>query len=521
MAESAGSIALLRGAFAGVARKSALNIRLTVLVCLVLIAGSFAAASALQMRLDRSHAIAQAAQFEAGRARDIAAVADAVLERFASAGRSFASGQLAVAPDGIRNIAIFDRRGVWQRVLRGSALDFPEFPVGWVAQAQYQRELSDSMMAFSYAGRIVVVLYDPTALVPKAMLEHAALLDPEGGTLEGTAISGDGFSAQGTHWPVIGETFLDTGSALSAWRGTLPLYLFVILGPAVAGACLAAIFAGEFEQAARATRAVKALKSIRPEERRLMVRLAEAERRAAEGVRSKSEFIAHMSHELRTPLNAVIGFAEIIERGFFGPTGHPKYVEYAHDIAQAGRSLHGKIGDILEYANVEAGRFPLRKEPVDLAALAIHCLSEHEGQAFARRISLEVGANSEARAWADPAAIRRILSILLANALQFAREGGRVRVDIRTEEGAAVLVLRDSGVGFSDREKERAGEAFARFDRAGRTTGAGLGLAIAMALARRMGGALKIGGYHGLGAVIELRLPLLAEPAGAPARQAG
>ena len=54
---------------------------------------------------------------------------------------------------------------------------------------------------------------------------------------------------------------------------------------------------------------IRALKSVRPVEARLMVRLANAERAAAEALRAKSEFIAHMSHELRTPLNAVIGFA--------------------------------------------------------------------------------------------------------------------------------------------------------------------------------------------------------------------
>ena len=75
--------------------------------------------------------------------------------------------------------------------------------------------------------------------------------------------------------------------------------------------------------------------------------------------RSKSEFIAHMSHELRTPLNAVIGFSEVIAQGLFGPPGHPKYSEYASDIAEAGRGLHAKIGDILEFANIEAGRYPL------------------------------------------------------------------------------------------------------------------------------------------------------------------
>ena len=69
-----------------------------------------------------------------------------------------------------------------------------------------------------------------------------------------------------------------------------------------------------------------------------------------------------MSHELRTPLNAVIGFSEVIAHGLFGPPGHPKYAEYASDIAEAGRGLHAQIGDILEFANIEAGRYPLEPQ---------------------------------------------------------------------------------------------------------------------------------------------------------------
>src|SRR6185312_11155600 len=145
------------------------------------------------------------------------------------------------------------------------------------------------------------------------------------------------------NWPVTVSVTPDDDGALAAWYGALPLYLFVILGPALVGAWLASVFVGEFERRRRA----EAIKS-RPAEAQLLVRLAQAEREAIEAQRSKAEFIAHMSHELRTPLNAVIGFSEIIEGQMFGPAGHAKYVEYARDIASAGRGLHGKIGDILE-----------------------------------------------------------------------------------------------------------------------------------------------------------------------------
>jgi two-component system cell cycle sensor histidine kinase PleC len=237
------------------------------------------------------------------------------------------------------------------------------------------------------------------------------------------------------------------------------------------------------------------------------VRLAEAERRAVEDNRAKTEFIAHMSHELRTPLNAIIGFSEVIERGFYGPAGHPKYIEYAHDINEAGRNLHTKIGDILEFANVEAGRYPINAERIDVCAIATECVNEHAGRAFSRRIALEIGFAQAEAAFADRLSVGRVLTSLITNALAYTPEGGLVRVDVREEEAAIVARVADNGAGFTRAEAQEAGKPFKRFDRPGAQTGGGLGLAIAMSLARRMGGAIRLDGVPGGGSVAELRLP--------------
>jgi signal transduction histidine kinase len=78
---------------------------------------------------------------------------------------------------------------------------------------------------------------------------------------------------------------------------------------------------------------------------------------------------------------------------------------------------------------------------------------------------------------------------------------------VRFEEGAGVACLRDNGMGFSPAERRKAGRAFQRFDRSGAVTGAGLGLAIAVELARRMGGAMRLASRPGGGSMMELRLP--------------
>jgi signal transduction histidine kinase len=505
----AGPFGAVSGIVSRAAGGAARNIRLTVLVCVVLICGSFAGATLLQMRLDRAHALAQAQYFETRRAHDIAAMAGMALERYGRLGAIFADNpqtDMRVTDPWIRNIVVFDSHGAVVNALHGSGTDIPPLPRAAFA-GQYV--VSASLVVVQHRGQVIAISFNPASLPQPAILTRAALLLRSGQVLaSGADWDGRIFAAVPVHgWPLIAATSLDQAAAAAAWHDTLPLSLFLILGSALVGGFLAIVFVREFERRARATAAIRNLKTMRPVEARLLVRLANAERNAVESLRAKSEFIAHMSHELRTPLNAIIGFSEVIAQGLYGAVGHPKYAEYAHDIGSAGRNLHAKIGDILEFANVEAGRWPLQIARVDVAAIAQAVVDEHAGCAFTRRIILEMGVGEAAEARADLLAVRRILTNLVCNALRYTAEGGTVRVDVRSEEGAVVATVRDNGIGFTRGEHRSAGAPFQRFDRAGTVTGGGLGLAIAMGLARRLGGAMRLASVPGEGTLMELRLP--------------
>ncbi|HUO97859.1 MAG TPA: HAMP domain-containing sensor histidine kinase [Rhizomicrobium sp.] len=494
---------LLHGALSRLAALPTRNIRATVLLCVIAIGGAFAAAGALQMRFERAQAYQQAAFFEARRAGDIAAVVHATLARQERAGRRFAAGEMFSLPPDVRGIAVADATGAL-RAASGEPVAIANLvrlaEDGRVVLATPER----AVIAFHRGLETVAVSFD--CLAPPEMLENAQLTGTGGHTLAGSPLDGGTATAPVSSWPVQVRVAVENSDAPAAWYGSLPLYLFVILGPAVVGAWLAVVFVGEFERRARASRAIRALRSIHPAEARLLVRLANAERQAAESARSKTEFIAHMSHELRTPLNAIIGFAEVIERGFYGPVGHRKYIEYARDIGLSGRHLHGKITDILEFADLEAGRYPLRPVDFDVAELVGACVSESAGRAFGRRIALHMLPAAPAQVQADPMAVRRIMMNLLSNALIYTPEGGRVRVAVREEEGAIAVTVSDSGGGFTADERADAGTAFRRFERVGVSTGTGLGLAIVVALARRMGGALVLSGATNEGTSAELRL---------------
>src|ERR1700744_2405445 len=344
------------------------NTRLMVPASIALICGCFAAAAVLSMRLDHSHALKQATHFEQARAADLAGVAGATLDRLAAMGLNFARNPEAHTADpAIRNIAVFRNGAVIAAQNPQSAL--PPSPVFGGPRSVFTFG-PEAGLAIRDGDKIVTVLFDPAALVPSSLLRRAALASDTVTIATGSGWRTDGVRQESaiTGWPLAANTQVDPEDAPTNWEGLLPLYIFVIRGPAITGAWLAALFVGAFERHEKAAHAIRALKTLRPVEAKLMVRLANAERAAVEAARSKSEFIAHMSHELRTPLNAVIGFSDVIAQGLFGPPGHAKYSENAPDIAEAGRGLPPRIGDILEFANLEAGRYPLVPQLVELSA---------------------------------------------------------------------------------------------------------------------------------------------------------
>ncbi|MEJ0042037.1 MAG: hypothetical protein WDM81_07385 [Rhizomicrobium sp.] len=192
---------------AGFARLTGKNIRLTVLVCVALICGSFAAAAVLQMRGDRVHALAQARVFEAERAADIAATAAATLDRLAAEGRAFADGKpVDGTANGIGNITVFDASGL---ALATHSRADQALPADTVT-AGVPRVLAPGTLIFPYGVKTVALSFDPHVLVPARLLVRAAVVLKDGKVLLGDAAwSGGGPATAIAGWPVTVRASVD------------------------------------------------------------------------------------------------------------------------------------------------------------------------------------------------------------------------------------------------------------------------------------------------------------------------
>ena len=125
-----------------------------------------------------------------------------------------------------------------------------------------------------------------------------------------------------------------------------------------------------------------------------------AKERAEAASRAKSEFLANMSHELRTPLNAVIGFSELIRDQPFGRIG-ANYVEYASEINTAGHHLLDMINDVLDLSKIEAGRYQLADDTVEIGVVVRTCIGMLRLRAKEGGVRIEnrVNADAHRRAW--------------------------------------------------------------------------------------------------------------------------
>jgi two-component system cell cycle sensor histidine kinase PleC len=225
--------------------------------------------------------------------------------------------------------------------------------------------------------------------------------------------------------------------------------------------------------------------------------ISDEARRRAEGANiAKSRFLAQMSHELRTPLNAILGFSEVMKSEVFGPHAVPTYKEYAADIHNSGVHLLNLINEILDLSRIEAGRYELNEEPVDLAQIVTDCHHLLQLRAHNRGIGIQQLFEPELpRLWADERAIRQICLNLLSNAIKFTPQGGEIWLKVGwTAAGGQYMSVRDNGPGIPDDEIPIVLASFGQGTNAIKSAeqGTGLGLPIAKNLVDLHGGTFTL-----------------------------
>ena len=190
-----------------------------------------------------------------------------------------------------------------------------------------------------------------------------------------------------------------------------------------------------------------------------------AQRESARAMAARNGLLARISHEIRAPLNAIIGFANVMIGGQFGPLGNERYAAYLKDIRTSGESVVSLIDNLLDLSHIETGKAEFRFTDVNLNDLVEHCVALMQPQANRERIIIRTSlAHNLPPVHADSRALRQIALNLIANSIKLSEPGGQVIVSTALGDlGETVLRVRDSGPAMSEKEIAAAMDPFAQY----------------------------------------------------------
>lgn len=221
----------------------------------------------------------------------------------------------------------------------------------------------------------------------------------------------------------------------------------------------------------------------------------------------RRDFVVNASHELKTPVTAIQTLGDAIAVTL--PADPVRATSLVKRLNDESERLARLVNELLDLRRLEVAG-PLERVPVDLAEIARLVIAEQLPRAESRQVRLELEAPERAPVAGVKADLEAAVKNLVANAVKYNRDGGRVEVALRTEGAARILTVSDTGIGIRQQDLPRIFERFYRVDtaRSRATGGTGLGLSIVRHAIERHGGNIQVASTLGEGTTFTVTLPI-------------
>jgi signal transduction histidine kinase len=228
---------------------------------------------------------------------------------------------------------------------------------------------------------------------------------------------------------------------------------------------------------------------------------------AQRATQAREELLAIVSHDLRNPLSVIITNARLLEGDAARRADPDRAQKMARSILRSADSMSRLIGDLLAFAQIQAGRLSVEPRAVDVGDLIDETLEMFKPTTAEKGILLDGAVDSNLRAVGDRGRVLQVLSNLVANAIKFTPRGGHIDLRAQREQQEALFTISDSGAGIAEDDLPHIWD---RFWRAAKTSasGVGLGLSIVKALVEAQGGRIWAESKIGSGTTFHFTLPL-------------
>lgn len=221
----------------------------------------------------------------------------------------------------------------------------------------------------------------------------------------------------------------------------------------------------------------------------------------------RQEFTANVSHELKTPLTVISGYSELIENGM---ASGEDIVRFAGEIHRNSNRLLTLIDDVIRLSELDASEREEEFGMIDLGEIAETCVNMLQIHAEKHGVDLRFEGEG-CFVYSEKRMMEELVYNLCDNAIRYNREGGKVRVAVRSEKGRVLLCVEDTGIGIGKEHQERIFERFYRVDksRSKSTGGTGLGLAIVKHIVAKNRAVLELESEQGKGTRITVTFMFL------------
>ena len=222
--------------------------------------------------------------------------------------------------------------------------------------------------------------------------------------------------------------------------------------------------------------------------------------------RAKTDFLNIASHELRGPMTVIKGYLTMLDAGALGDLS-PKARSVVPLLVSKSDEVNWMIEQMIEAARLEEGRLALKRQHTDIVQLTEGAVEGVRMLLSGHELKVET-LHQPIEADVDPDRFQIVIRNLLSNASKYSRPGTDINVQVRRDDGVALVSVHDEGVGISKQDQAQLFTRFGRIESAAHVQGTGLGLWLSREIARMHDGDLTVESEIGVGTTFTFSVPL-------------